>query len=189
LWLFTQEGFYSMISAESNAEFQDALCARARRRKDLVRLKKALGAGAGPIRSTPRRDYPFRMDVDRERIADHVRRELASIRYSNFKDRVEKTQGREALVMFAKALAMDLAPYNIRVNAICPGIIDTPLFRASYENAPDPEGELARIVDRYLIKHPGAPDDIAYAALYLTGEESAFVTGAALAVDGGRTFH
>jgi NAD(P)-dependent dehydrogenase (short-subunit alcohol dehydrogenase family) len=93
------------------------------------------------------------------------------------------------LVMFAKTLAMDLAPYNIRVNAICPGIIDTPLFRTSYENAPDPEAELARIVDRYLIKHPGAPDDIAYAALYLTGEESAFVTGAALAVDGGRTFH
>jgi NAD(P)-dependent dehydrogenase (short-subunit alcohol dehydrogenase family) len=93
------------------------------------------------------------------------------------------------LVMFAKTLAMDLAPYNIRVNAICPGIIDTPLFRTSYENAPDPEAELARIVDRYLIKHPGAPDDIAYAALYLTGEESVFVTGAALAVDGGRTFH
>jgi hypothetical protein len=96
LWLFTSEGFYSVISAESNDEFQDALCARARRRKDLVRLKKALGAGAGLIRSTPRRDYPFRMDVDRERLADHVRHELASIRYSNFKDQVEKTQGREA---------------------------------------------------------------------------------------------
>jgi hypothetical protein len=95
LWLFTQEGFYSVISAESNAEFQDALCARARRRKDLVRLKKALGAEAGLIRST-RRDYPFRMDVDRERLADHMRHEVASIRYSNFKDQVEKTQGREA---------------------------------------------------------------------------------------------
>jgi NAD(P)-dependent dehydrogenase (short-subunit alcohol dehydrogenase family) len=93
------------------------------------------------------------------------------------------------LLMFGKALAIDLAPYGIRVNAVCPGIIDTPMFRASFEGAPDAERELARILDRYVIKRPGQPDDIAYAALYLTSDESAFVTGAALAVDGGRTFH
>jgi NAD(P)-dependent dehydrogenase (short-subunit alcohol dehydrogenase family) len=93
------------------------------------------------------------------------------------------------LVMFGKALAMDLAVHGIRVNAICPGIVDTPLFRASFEAAPDPRAELARILDRYLLKRPGHPDDIAGAALYLTSDESSFVTGAALAVDGGRTFH
>ena len=53
----------------------------------------------------------------------------------------------------------------------------------------DPEAELARILDRYVIKRPGQPDEIAQAALYLTSDESSFVTGAALAVDGGRTFH
>ena len=53
----------------------------------------------------------------------------------------------------------------------------------------DPEAELARILDRYVIKRPGEPEEIAQAALYLTGDESSFVTGAALAVDGGRTFH
>jgi NAD(P)-dependent dehydrogenase (short-subunit alcohol dehydrogenase family) len=93
------------------------------------------------------------------------------------------------LVMFGKTLAVDLAPYHIRVNAICPGIIDTPLFRASWAGAADPESELTRILDRYVIKRPGQPDEIAHAALYLTGDESSFVTGAALAVDGGRTFH
>jgi NAD(P)-dependent dehydrogenase (short-subunit alcohol dehydrogenase family) len=93
------------------------------------------------------------------------------------------------LVMFGKTLAVDLAPYQIRVNAICPGIIDTPLFRSSWEGAADPEAELARILDRYVIKRPGQPDEIAQAALYLTSDESSFVTGAALAVDGGRTFH
>jgi NAD(P)-dependent dehydrogenase (short-subunit alcohol dehydrogenase family) len=91
--------------------------------------------------------------------------------------------------MFGKALAMDLAPDNIRVNAICPGIVDTPLFRASWAGAADPQAELARILDRYVIKRPGQPDEIAHAALYLTSDESSFVTGAALAVDGGRTFH
>ena len=93
------------------------------------------------------------------------------------------------LVMFGKALAMDLAPHGIRVNAICPGIIDTPMFRGSWDSAPDPEAELAKILDRYLIKRTGQPDEIAHAALYFTSDESSFVTGAALAVDGGRTFH
>ena len=93
------------------------------------------------------------------------------------------------LIMFGKTLAMDLARDNIRVNAICPGIIDTPLFRASWANSPDPEAELTRILDRYLIKRAGQPDEIAQAALYLTSDDSSFVTGAALAVDGGRTFH
>jgi NAD(P)-dependent dehydrogenase (short-subunit alcohol dehydrogenase family) len=93
------------------------------------------------------------------------------------------------LVMFGKTLAVDLAAYHIRVNAICPGIIDTPLFRASWAEAADPEAELARILERYVIKRPGLPEEIAQAALYLTSDESSFVTGAALAVDGGRTFH
>ncbi len=93
------------------------------------------------------------------------------------------------LVMFAKALAVDLAPLGVRVNAICPGIIDTPLFRQSFESADDPEAELDRILGRYLIRRVGRPEDIAYAALYLSCAESAHVTGTSLAVDGGRTFH
>lgn len=93
------------------------------------------------------------------------------------------------LIMFGKTLAMDLARDNIRVNAICPGIIDTPLFRASWADSRDPDAELTRILDRYLIKRAGRPGEIAQAALYLTSDDSSFVTGAALAVDGGRTFH
>lgn len=93
------------------------------------------------------------------------------------------------LVMFGKALAIDLAPFNVRVNAICPGIVDTPMFRASFEAAPDAQAEFARILDRYVIKRVGRPDEIANAALFLTSDESAYVTGSALAVDGGRTFH
>jgi NAD(P)-dependent dehydrogenase (short-subunit alcohol dehydrogenase family) len=93
------------------------------------------------------------------------------------------------LVMLCKAMAMDLSADEIRVNAICPGIIETPLFRTSFERHADPQSELKRILDRYVIKRIGRPDDIAAAALYLTSDESSYVTGSALAVDGGRTFH
>jgi NAD(P)-dependent dehydrogenase (short-subunit alcohol dehydrogenase family) len=94
-----------------------------------------------------------------------------------------------ALVMFGKTLAIDLAGDNIRVNAICPGIIDTPLFHRSYEQAPDPEDERQRILDRYVIKRVGLPEEIAAAALFLTSAESSYMTGSVMAVDGGRSFH
>jgi NAD(P)-dependent dehydrogenase (short-subunit alcohol dehydrogenase family) len=94
-----------------------------------------------------------------------------------------------ALMMFGKTLAWDLAGDNIRVNTICPGIIETPLFRTSFETHPDPEAELSRIKERYLIRRVGTPAEIAYAALYLTSDESTYTTGTAMAVDGGRTFH
>jgi NAD(P)-dependent dehydrogenase (short-subunit alcohol dehydrogenase family) len=86
------------------------------------------------------------------------------------------------LVIFTKALAVELAP-TIRVNVVCPGVVDTPLL-------PDSMREAARAPQSlYALKRVGAAKEIADALLFLTGHESSFVTGVALAVDGGRTFH
>lgn len=93
------------------------------------------------------------------------------------------------VVMFCKSLSIELSASNIRVNAICPGIIDTPMWRASWEGAQDPEAERAMILDRYVIKRVGQPREVADAALFLTSDESSYMTGTAIAVDGGRTFH
>lgn len=93
------------------------------------------------------------------------------------------------VVMFCKSLSIELSESNIRVNAVCPGIIDTPMWRASWESAPAPEAELAMILDRYVIKRVGQPREIADAVLFLTSDESSYMTGTAIAVDGGRTFH
>jgi NAD(P)-dependent dehydrogenase (short-subunit alcohol dehydrogenase family) len=93
------------------------------------------------------------------------------------------------LVMFSKALAIDLADDNIRVNALCPGIIDTPMARRGLAASGDPEAERKKILDRYVINRYGTAAEIAYAALYLTSYESSYTTGSAMAVDGGRTFH
>jgi NAD(P)-dependent dehydrogenase (short-subunit alcohol dehydrogenase family) len=104
-------------------------------------------------------------------------------------DRTAYCASEAGVVMFGKSLAIELSADNIRVNAICPGIIDTPMFRRSWERAADPQAELAVILDRYVIRRVGTPEEIAAAAHYLMWDEAAYVTGTALAVDGGRTFH
>src|SRR5215471_5334564 len=81
------------------------------------------------------------------------------------------------VVNLTRALAAELAP-SIRVNSVCPGMVDTPMTAG-----------LQQTVDRYAMKRIADPLEIAQAILLLTGTESSFITGAALAVDGGRTFH
>lgn len=93
------------------------------------------------------------------------------------------------LVMFAKALALELAERGIRVNALCPGAVDTELFRTSWQDAADPAGALAAIRARYALHRIAAPDEIAAAAVFLTSAAASYVTGTALAADGGRSFH
>ena len=75
--------------------------------------------------------------------------------------------------------------YEIRCNSINPGAIDTPLLQASFDQAPDPEERRRMIVGRVPMGRAGRPIDIAYAALYLASDESAYVTGAEINVDGG----
>ena len=96
-----------------------------------------------------------------------------------------------AVIQFTKSAAIELAYYEIRVNAIAPGNIRTPLLATSAVNM-DP-GEIERYeasiretmrADRPL-KREGTPDDIAEAALYFAGERSRYVTGTVLPVDGG----
>ncbi|AOB32785.1 hypothetical protein AKI39_21660 [Bordetella sp. H567] len=94
-----------------------------------------------------------------------------------------------ALVMFGKALSMDLAKDGIRVNSVCPGIVDTPMLRNSFDTFADPSEALSIIADRYLIKRPGTVDEIAQVVAFLLGDGAGYITGSALAVDGGRSFH
>lgn len=96
-----------------------------------------------------------------------------------------------AVIQFTKSAAIELAHYEIRVNAIAPGNIPTPLLATSAANV-DPEA-LARyeaqirqtMRDDRPLKREGTPDDIAEAALYFASERSRYVTGTVLPVDGG----
>jgi len=93
------------------------------------------------------------------------------------------------VVLFTKALAMDLAADRIRVNAVCPGIVMTPMVERNLALAGEREAAYQRYISRNLMKRFGAAEEIAEAVLWLSSDESSFVTGSALSVDGGSVFH
>ena len=91
------------------------------------------------------------------------------------------------VTVMTKAMALDCAKDNIRVNCINPGVIDTPMVDREVAMASDKE----RYVHQMNIDHPigriGTPDEVAKAVLFLASDDSSFVTGAALSIDGGLT--
>jgi NAD(P)-dependent dehydrogenase (short-subunit alcohol dehydrogenase family) len=94
-----------------------------------------------------------------------------------------------AVIEISKSMAMDLAPFNIRVNCVCPGVTDTPaLHRAMKELDLTPQALIDGVVaPRALIKRFGTADEIANAALFVASDEASYMTGATMVVDGGFT--
>src|SRR3546814_9126196 len=87
-----------------------------------------------------------------------------------------------ALPILTRSLATELAPRGVRVNAVAPGWIDTPLFRSA--SAKDP-ARVDRINQRIPMGRFGTPEEIGLAMVYLPSPAAAYVTGQVLAVDGG----
>ena len=88
---------------------------------------------------------------------------------------------------FTKTTALELGPFGITVNAIAPGYINTPMTQATAERLGVPAAERqAAVSARLPVRRIGQPSDIASAALFLAAEESGFITGQVLYVDGGQ---
>ena len=93
-----------------------------------------------------------------------------------------------ALMQLTRCLAMDLAPFNIRVNAVCPGAVMTPQLEKHHLIVnEDPETVLKGAAEFALLGRVAQPREIAYGALFLASDESSFVTGTPLVMDGGAT--
>ena len=92
-----------------------------------------------------------------------------------------------AAIQLARALALDWAPEGIRVNAICPGIVDTPMLRSFIEGLPDPETARREHDTAQPLGRLARPEECAAAVLFLASEAASFITGIALPVDGGFT--
>ncbi len=93
-----------------------------------------------------------------------------------------------AVVLMTKCMALDYAMKNIRVNCVCPGEIDTPMFRQEAKTRGLPVEEYRKQLSEY---HPigrlGFPEEVANAVAFLASDEAAFIIGAAFSVDGGYT--
>lgn len=92
-----------------------------------------------------------------------------------------------AVNTLTKALALELSPYNIRVNAVCPGDIDTPLTRTQLNNYPNPEECLKEMQSLYPGNRIGKAEEVAAVIGFLLSDAASFVVGALWAVDGGIT--
>ena len=90
-----------------------------------------------------------------------------------------------AIASLARTMAVDHAPEGIRVNAVVPGAIRTPLLESGFSGAEDPAAARAWSVSRHPLGRLGEPEEVAKAALFLASDESSFTTGSCLMVDGG----
>jgi NAD(P)-dependent dehydrogenase (short-subunit alcohol dehydrogenase family) len=97
------------------------------------------------------------------------------------------TATKGALLQFTRALALEVAPREIRANCVCPGVIDTPLTDQFVALADEPEALRAEYAAVSPFNRLGTAEEVASCVLFIASDEASFVTGAALVVDGGTT--
>ena len=94
---------------------------------------------------------------------------------------------KHALVGLTRALAIEYAARGVRVNAIAPGYIDTPIAEAYWATFADPAAERARAENIHPPKRIGRPEEVAHTALFLASDEAPFINAETIVIDGGRS--
>jgi meso-butanediol dehydrogenase / (S,S)-butanediol dehydrogenase / diacetyl reductase len=91
-----------------------------------------------------------------------------------------------ALINFTRTAACDLGAFHVRVNAVCPGLVETGMTKAIFDHARN-RGKEEKLGYRCELRRYGRPEEIASVILFLASDEASYMTGQALAVDGGNT--
>lgn len=134
------------------------------------------GEGLAPIRQNPLEPAPGQVVL-------HLVRGQVGQPEPGQGGAIVNTSSGAGVIGLTKATALDDAARNIRVNAICPGIVDTPMMPRFTGGTPN---GVARVVAQEPVGRMGRPEEIAAAVLYLRSETAAFVVGHALVVNGGQ---
>lgn len=103
------------------------------------------------------------------------------------KQRAAYAAAKGGVTMLTRAMALDHADEGIRVNCICPSLVETDITRGLFANAPNPQEARKQRISMIPLGRAGTPEEIAHLAVYLASDESAWVTGAALPIDGGQS--
>lgn len=106
--------------------------------------------------------------------------------FANVGGNVSYATSKGAVMSLTRVLAVEYALENIRVNAICPGVIDTRMNRRNLEFTDDPDALQSRWLAATPLGRMGTPEEVAQTVLYLASEQSSFTTGVGLLIDGGR---
>jgi meso-butanediol dehydrogenase/(S,S)-butanediol dehydrogenase/diacetyl reductase len=94
---------------------------------------------------------------------------------------------KSGIVALTASLALDHAPDNIRVNAVCPGAIETPMLATLLDEAADREAAVERMIGTHPIGRLGRPEEVASVIAFLASDDASFLTGLSIPVDGGRS--
>jgi len=94
------------------------------------------------------------------------------------------TTSKTALLGLTRSIAVDYAP-NIRSVAVCPGTVDTPMFRSSIQESPNPDEVLEECNEMHLVKRICSSEEVGELVTYLASDKAGFITGQAIRIDGG----
>jgi NAD(P)-dependent dehydrogenase (short-subunit alcohol dehydrogenase family) len=196
------DGFFQIGDVRSDGSIASVVKAAAQRFGQIDVLVNSAGvAGGGPVHLIDPEEWARVIDINlngtflacRQVIPVMLEHGAGSIVNLASVEGLEGFEGgsaynasKGAVVLLTRNMAIDYARKGIRVNAICPGFIRTPLLSALFDT-PAIDEQRARIMDAHQLGRFGRPEEIANAALFLASDESSFVTGHALVADGGYT--
>ena len=123
----------------------------------------------------------------RQRKAGSIVNIASSHSFSIIPDCFPYPVAKHGLLGLTRALGIQYAAENIRVNAIAPGYVETPIAQAYWNSFPDPEAERRRACDLHPPKRIGRPEEVAMTALFLASDEAPFINAACIVIDGGRS--